>query len=348
MKRPLIPTALTLGSLLIFFLLAEVSVRILGVLPYDPRLLHLKTEEPRDKSGSIPSAYTPNGAFYYEYPDNPRGYFDADNRVTGRVNSHGYRGPDRPPEKPEGLKRIVLLGDSFAWGYGVRDEDTISAVAEEELKRLVQDQRIEVLNFAVTGHTTTDEVAYLKSYALRFQPDIVLIAFFLNDVSRGSYFNLAHATHERFNGLRTGSRFANLILGQIERIVVYRELVRHYRSGFTPEDPEWKRFTTAIEEARALSREKGFTLMLVLYPAMLRLDAYPFRAQHAILREFCKSQDIRFRDLLPAVEGGDDTALRVHAEDLHPNEIAQRRMGELLATFLAPMLQEDPRSDDTP
>src|SRR5262245_61702990 len=45
-----------------------------------------------------------------------------------RINSHGLRGPERDYGKPPGVRRVLLLGDSFVEGYTVAEDDTVAAV----------------------------------------------------------------------------------------------------------------------------------------------------------------------------------------------------------------------------
>src|SRR6185503_2752348 len=74
-------------------------------------------------------------------------------------NSQGNRGPEAAFAKPSGVRRVVVIGDSQAWGYGVGDDETIPA----QLQRLLNEAggaRYEVLNLGVGGYGT--DQAFLK------------------------------------------------------------------------------------------------------------------------------------------------------------------------------------------
>ncbi|HVS17747.1 MAG TPA: SGNH/GDSL hydrolase family protein, partial [Planctomycetota bacterium] len=152
----------------------ELALRALGVA-HPARAEWSEPQQPTD--GTTP-AYQPGGELVYRYPTNPRGYFDADGAVRGTINALGYRGALRPREKSPGTFRIALLGDSFTLGIGVRDEDTLAARLEAEL------EGVEVLDFGVSASDTVDEVRYLEGYVAGFDPDLVAIVFFPNDVGR--------------------------------------------------------------------------------------------------------------------------------------------------------------------
>ncbi len=74
--------------------------------------------------------------------------------------------------KKEGVKRILLIGDSYFWGYGVDDDYVISEVLQKRIG-----ERAEVINGAVTGYGTDQELLWLINEGLKYQPDIVILGF---------------------------------------------------------------------------------------------------------------------------------------------------------------------------
>jgi Flp pilus assembly protein TadD/lysophospholipase L1-like esterase len=94
-----------------------------------------------------------------------------------RTNSHGQRDRERTLQKPEGVRRVLVLGDSVVEGYGLRENETIP----RRLEDLYPDGSTEVLNFGVSAYCTRAEIELLEVKGLQFDPDIVVLAFVEND-----------------------------------------------------------------------------------------------------------------------------------------------------------------------
>jgi len=104
--------------------------------------------------------------------------------VTGghkiTYNSHGLRDPERPLKKPPHTQRVIVMGDSISWGYGVGDDQTYLRVVER-LWNQSRPQKIEMWNLAGMGCFAG---LYLRDFPrlLSYQPDAAIIQINLNDV----------------------------------------------------------------------------------------------------------------------------------------------------------------------
>ncbi len=96
---------------------------------------------------------------------------------TIAVNERGLRDDPHPHAKPPGVRRVLLLGDSVAFGSGMPVEETFAALLEERLG-----PGVEVVNSAVPGWSTDQQGWWLESEGLRYEPDLVLLTFVVNDL----------------------------------------------------------------------------------------------------------------------------------------------------------------------
>jgi len=102
------------------------------------------------------------------------------------INSQGLRGRDFDYDKEPGASRILVLGDSFTWGYGVADEDVLTVGLERRLAASRQNWRI--LNTGVSGWGTDQEYLFLVNEGFKYSPDIVVLLLYIaNDPMNNSF-----------------------------------------------------------------------------------------------------------------------------------------------------------------
>lgn len=107
--------------------------------------------------------------------------------VSLRFNQEGFRGPDRPRAKPSGTRRIAVIGDSMISAVATDEDETLVRRLETALQGWRPDVPLEVLNFGVSSSSTGQELALYRRRVSAYQPDVVLLAFFVgNDFADNS------------------------------------------------------------------------------------------------------------------------------------------------------------------
>ncbi|MBL8765943.1 MAG: SGNH/GDSL hydrolase family protein [Planctomycetes bacterium] len=104
---------------------------------------------------------------------------DRSGGASLRVTEHGTRGKDFDPRKPDGVFRILGLGDSFAFGRAVGDDETFYARSARLLTERHGHRGIEVLNAGCPSYGIWQEAAVLEHRALAWQLDAVVVQTFL-------------------------------------------------------------------------------------------------------------------------------------------------------------------------
>jgi lysophospholipase L1-like esterase len=114
------------------------------------------------------------------------GYRSPDDQANDRwgdepiaINSHGMRSPEVTVQKPDGVRRVVVLGGSHPMGMWVKSGETYSAVLERLLN--ARGDRWQVLNTGVVGYTSWQGVLQMRHKLLPFEPDIVVSDLGIND-----------------------------------------------------------------------------------------------------------------------------------------------------------------------
>src|SRR6266404_1079979 len=136
LKAVLFRLAAVVFGLLIAALLGEVALR----LTMPSRLASARDEH----------------AFFCRF-DRQLGWAPLENITAVHKNQYGMRGPDDTQlSKNSGKKRVLVLGDSYVWGYGV-DQSKLFSAPE------VHGNNEEILNFGVSGYGTDQEyLLYLR------------------------------------------------------------------------------------------------------------------------------------------------------------------------------------------
>jgi hypothetical protein len=160
----------TLGGVL----LAEITLRAL--VSREDLLAAPQSVEPRPPGAEIPlgDLLEPDGNSRLVFRLRPRveGKFKG---VPYRANSIGLRGPETTVRKPRGVVRIVGIGDSVMWGWGIAEADRYLDRAAAALSS--PDVSVEAVNLAVPGYHTVQEVEVLRTRGLAFAPDVVVVGF---------------------------------------------------------------------------------------------------------------------------------------------------------------------------
>ena len=158
---------LTLSSILISLIIVEVAIRVL-----DPLGVSYFQEASRYHLDKVPDPIL----VYKHAPGLQRTY----QGVRVFINELGLR--DRNLEKKQdGELRILLLGDSVTFGWGVPIEATFGRKLESTLASTLG-RPVRTVNTGVGGYNTVQEYAVLRTYADVIEPDVVVLLYVKNDI----------------------------------------------------------------------------------------------------------------------------------------------------------------------
>jgi len=275
--------------------------------------------------------------------------------ATPTRNSRGLRGPAYLGPKAAGTTRILLLGDSFTFGSGVAEDDSIWA------SRLERDLRnegvpVEILNGGAAGLLTDSWVSVLERVKDTFHPDLILAVFFLRDGTRlGLARHFFLPIRQQIVQKNQRSRLYRYVYlmrwirdGQDRQRIsdLYgRRLIRAY-TGDSAETAEWRTAQANLRRIKTIGREIGAPVGLVVFPALIELDAptYPFQQVVDRISAFGDSLGVPKLDLLPFFRGREATTLWVSALDQHPNAEGHAIAANALKPFVSQLLAKPVQS----
>jgi lysophospholipase L1-like esterase len=262
-------------------------------------------------------------------------------------NRSGFRGRDFTAERAPGSFRVVVLGDSFTYGVGVADAETLPAQLESILSQHSGDFDVEVINLGEPGIETARELAHLRKHR-ELRPDVVVLAYVLNDASRaegvGQRDPAADLVMLRPQHLEGGtsaqseSALIRFVQHRLARRRAHTRTLAAYRETFDPEvNAEGLAETEAVlRELQAEVEARGAQLLIALYPILYQLgDDYPLEAAHRKLGEIFDRLGIPWIDVRTAAFADQNAkALRVHPLDHHPNALAHGLAARAIADEL--------------
>jgi len=97
------------------------------------------------------------------------------------MKSLGHRSYWNTARKPEGVTRVLCLGDSLTFGQGVLPHEAYPAVLEEHLNRFCWERAVEVVNLGACGHSLHDSVSGFALRGEAMEPDVVVLTLCNND-----------------------------------------------------------------------------------------------------------------------------------------------------------------------
>jgi lysophospholipase L1-like esterase len=174
MRRGLTRAILMAASIALTLALGELVLRALapGRSATDRRGLH----EPR-----------PDRPWLYGMRPGAQGTLEISGaEVLYRINAAGFRDHAHLRPKPKGVFRVIVLGDSVAFGYGVPLAETFPKRMEEQLAALARGAGVggvEVLSLAVSGYNPYTQAELLRDLGESYAPDLVLVQFCINDLN---------------------------------------------------------------------------------------------------------------------------------------------------------------------
>lgn len=281
--------------------------------------------------------------------------------VRVRINGKGLRGPELDYVKSPGVTRILYLGDSVTFGYRLQShEQTFPYLIESILEDRLGFE-VETVNAGVGGYSAWQEYAYLTTEGIKYEPDLIIVSFVLNDVTEK--FGLV-----RFGGRGEGWQLQHAVSGDVERFlkqssVVYlvSQLIARGRFGADVQlgaqrqerldvedlakDPDrpfvrraWSITLQELEEIYSFGEANDIPVMLVVFPFVFQFeDPDRLSMPQRVVTRHALEHGVPAIDLLPQL--ADQLQAEVRPQDLfldqdHLTERGNRIVAQILADHL--------------
>jgi hypothetical protein len=267
------------------------------------------------------------------------------------INLHGQRGlTDWSIEKDPAKQRILIVGDSYTFGYDVSDNECYSSVLGELLG-----PQYEVINWGVPGYGTDQQTLLYEEFGAKFAPDVVILGFYTPDLFRNRlwFYNyikpvfqiqgeelmianpdIPSPTH-LLQMYETGEKTIGP-KGSYLRAFLKRELEDLRRDRVNKETLEWPVTRMILERFNVKVRENGAKPLLLIIPDkdVLKKEESASTDTAGLLREKAAELGMPCLDMIPVLR----EKARIEKEPLykgHWTPLGHRVCAEALAKVLS-------------
>jgi len=291
--------------------------------------------------------------------------------ITIKINSLGWRDREISLEKQEDTFRIVALGDSITFGWGIELNETYIKQLETILKKQDSHKNYEVINISIEDLGLQEELKLLKQVGLNFQPDLVLLGFYLNDArpiggfpneSKSTWFhrryilrqiaNLTPSTKilakkvlikfgvmkpnasSRFRWINTFTK-REWVTNQDKMKQLIKSADLDWGLAWKPES--WIAIDQYIQEMQEVTQSAGCPLTVVCFPVSVQVESNftSVDKPQLHLSKICRSRSIPFLNLLPSFRHWNTMVEESLFFDLcHPTPLAHQKTAQVVSEFL--------------
>ncbi|OQY46025.1 MAG: hypothetical protein B6242_08955 [Anaerolineaceae bacterium 4572_78] len=285
------------------------------------------------------------------------------------TNGKGLRGPERDYVKPPNVKRVLFLGDSVTFGYKLEHYEQTYAHHVSRMLDDVLPVEVQEINAGVGGYSPWQEYIYLKNEGIKYDPDLVIISFILNDVTEK--FDLAKfgGTGEGFQIDHTAFSLIEILANKVSIIYFAKRLGTYLRFGEdiqrgaieyeilsvkelvnNPDSPDiqhaWQITLENVVKIIQFCRERDIEVMLVAFPYEFQFeDIEVLSIPQKRLSQFAVEHDLPFLDLLPALaermESEHKNPSDYFVDENHLSPLGNEMSSEIMVDFIQTYQEDD-------
>lgn len=234
-----------------------------------------------------------------------------------------------------GVYRIAVVGDSYAFGFGTPMAETFPAELEVALNEDDEPGReYEVLNYGVGGYSSQDEALVVEHKVLRDDPDLILLAYSLNDPEDAPV-QPVHSYYQDASWWQYSHALRKIALTYLQW------QIRHFGAGsyiryLYREPHKWHSVVDAFDRIGRLAGERHVPVVVVVFPHgdVDSWDQYPYADLHRQVIAEARAHGFRALDLLSAFARKPPLAVRLSRGDDHPNARGHRIAALAIKDFL--------------
>ncbi|MEK6984494.1 MAG: SGNH/GDSL hydrolase family protein [Nanoarchaeota archaeon] len=264
------------------------------------------------------------------------------------MNSNGYFDEDHNFSKSNGTFRIVIIGDSVAQGSGLESyRESFGKILEDSLNKQLRSWRFETVILARGGYSTVQELTILKKEAFKYNPDLIIWSYVLNDPAHPLYHNANNEAGRYF--FKPKSYFTNYVS---MKLFFIKEKLNSRECNLDPDYflhcVYWPNIKSNIGEIGKISKEKNTKIIFLIHPTFLKsgFNNYSLKIYHQKLVSVATADGLIAYDLLEEFSKYKSSEIKQNPtnwyDPWHPNKKGHEIIGKYLARRLANEILNNP------
>jgi len=260
------------------------------------------------------------------------------------LNSAGFRDLERTYQKSNNTYRILVIGDSVTFGYKVRFNDIYPRQLESLLKQY--NENVEVLSIAMPGLNTLQESHLLLTEGSKYQPDMVILGYVINDAAAGYRYTTAKTRCRiaiihlpiscSFKHLMKQSAFLYFIKDRLDQLIWKLNIgddddnsgymKKDYYNKLYMQQSIWDSHVVAgFKKVATFARESKIPIILVIFPIMFDYENYNWGWIHEKVSREGRMYKFHIVDLFDDYKRYPVKETRIERGDfVHPNAFGHR------------------------
>jgi lysophospholipase L1-like esterase len=251
-----------------------------------------------------------------------------------KINSYGFRDYEYALNKENKTFRIIALGDSFTFGWGVELNESYPKILEKMLNEMLAPKtgiKYEVLNFGVPGYNALEKVVFFKKLGIKFNPDLIIFQYGADDIGNVTELNQVvrriFLNYAKQNGIAEDkiNHYIKVSLEKDARQIYFRELKQEkFKEAL-------KVVQHSLEDLGNITNHSNISVLLFTpYDDEKQLELFNFKEQKKSLEEIAKRykwstlfgimpkyfQKYKWWDLI------------LHPQDPHPSALSYKLIAE--------------------
>ena len=245
--------------------------------------------------------------------------------VDIRINSLGMRG-DEPKAADT---KIVFLGSSITFGWGVAEAKIYPEILEARLK--TDGKSVEIYNAGIGNYNSAREIELFFSKLEQIKPNIIILNSFIRDAEV--------IPSPKRNWLLENSQLAVTIWSRLEQLKrkfgVEKSFQQHYKDIYADDYAGWIEMQKAFERLSTYAQANKVRVIVTMIPDIHNLKNYPFIFIHEKTARIAQANGFEFIDFFDSFKDiSDQSSLWAMPGDPHPNETGHRLMVNQLYNYL--------------